>query len=64
MKYVWASWENNKNSRQLLLENTNGLKTRHIRGYVTFSFPVSEWRHTISTHLKDLQFCEPSLCRA
>lgn len=64
MKYVLASLEK-KDSHQIPLENTNGLKTTHIRGYgfgVTFSSPVSVWKHTISTHLKDLRFYEPSVC--
>ncbi len=65
MKYVLTPL-GKKDSQQLLLDNTNGLKTTHIRGYgfgVTFSSPVCVWRHTISTHLKDLRFYEPSVCR-
>jgi hypothetical protein len=60
MKYVWASW-GNKIDRQLpAAENTNGFRTKHIRGYgraVTFSTTNLRWTLPEATYsLKDKFF--------
>ncbi|MEX1238550.1 MAG: hypothetical protein WEB30_02505 [Cyclobacteriaceae bacterium] len=53
MKYVWASW-GNKIDRQLpAAENTNGVRTKHIRGYgcaVTFSSTHIRWSLPAATY--------------
>jgi hypothetical protein len=66
MKYVFATWEGKKYSRQLLLDSTHALKTKRIHGYgrgVTFSASVCDWTHTTSTNSNDLKFFEPSHTR-
>lgn len=46
MKYVWASWGNKTEHHLPVGENSNGVKTKHIRGYgcaVTFSLTRVIW---------------------
>jgi hypothetical protein len=66
MKYVWAALDGKTNSRQLLLENINALRTRHIRGYgfgVTFSSQISGWKQTLSKPISELRFHKTSFSR-
>ena len=65
MKYVWASWGNFP--RQFSsVENSNHLKTRHIRGYgraVTFSTTHVAWSPVDATYTLTTKSFEISISR-